>query len=323
MRAFVTGVAGFAGSHLAELLLERGFEIWGLVPESEGVGNLAACLAGPHAGRLHRVSGELGDEERLRALFEAIRPERIYHLAAVSSVRLSQGNPAETFRVNVLGTQAILRAARSAAEGCRLLYVSSAEVYGESAAGLEPLTEEAPLRPLSPYAASKAAAELLAVRAGDAGQDVVRVRPFPHTGPRHAPTFVFPDVARQLAEIEAGRRPARLEVGDLGVRRDLSDVRDMVRAYALALEAGEQGAVYNLCSGRVHVLREVLDRLVALAGVPVEVTVRPERLRPHDLPLLAGSSRAFRERTGWAPVHPLDQTLTGLLAYWREQVRRG
>jgi GDP-4-dehydro-6-deoxy-D-mannose reductase len=199
--------------------------------------------------------------------------------------------------------------------------VSSAEVYGESANAPGLLTEDAPLLPVSPYGNSKAAAELLACRYGrEDGLDVVRVRPFPHTGPRHAPIFVYPDLARQLAEVRAGIRPPRLEVGDLEVRRDLSDVGDMVEGYILALARGERGAVYNLCSGRVVSLRDVLDLLIGLAGVHVDVVTRPDRLRSHDLPVLAGSNRAFCERTGWQPTRPLESTLRGLLDYCRMQL---
>ena len=150
--------------------------------------------------------------------------------------------------------------------------------------------------------------------------DIVRVRPFPHTGPRHAPVFVYPDLARQLVEIRAGRRPPRLEVGNLSNRRDLSDVGDMMEAYVLALARGETGAVYNLCSGRVYSVRDVLDVMIRLVGVPVEIATQPDRLRPHDIPVLAGSNRAFCERTGWRPTRPLESTLRDLLDYCQMQL---
>jgi len=146
---------------------------------------------------------------------------------------------------------------------------------------------------------------------------VIRVRPFPHTGPRHAPQFVFPDWARQLAEAEAGRRPPRLHVGNLDVRRDLSDVRDVVAAYVLALERGEPGAVYNVCAGRVYTLREALQVLIGLTRLEVEVVIEPERLRPQELNVLAGSPEALHARTGWEASTPLTRTLGDLLFYWR------
>ncbi len=320
-RAFITGIAGFAGSHLAEHLLARGVEVWGLVEEGGNTANLAACRSGAAAARLHLVAGDLCDGPALAKIFQEACPDQIYHLAAVSSVRQSLDRPAETYRVNLLGTQALLEAAREASGHTRILFVSTAEVYGESANKATPLTEEVPLLPVSPYAGSKAAAELLACRyVRESGLDIVRVRPFPHTGPRHAPVFVYPDLARQLVEIQAGRRPPKLEVGNLSVRRDLSDVGEMVEGYTLALARGETGAVYNLCSGRIYSIREVLDMMIALLGVRVEIITRADRLRSSDLPVLAGSNRAFHERTGWQPVRPLESTLADLLAYWRGRV---
>jgi GDP-4-dehydro-6-deoxy-D-mannose reductase len=183
------------------------------------------------------------------------------------------------------------------------------------------LREDDPLLPVTPYGASKAAAELMACRRGkDEGLHIVRVRPFPHTGPRHAPQFVFSDFARQLAEIEGGRRSPVIRTGNLEVRRDITDVRDMVRAYWLALELGQPGAVYNICSGAVYSLQEVLDCLRAHTSVAVEVVTDPSRLRHYDLPLLAGNCQVFRDRTGWAPELPLRRTLTDLLTYWRGRV---
>jgi GDP-4-dehydro-6-deoxy-D-mannose reductase len=320
-RAFVTGVAGFAGSHLAERLLAEGTEVWGLVVDLRDTANLEACLAGPAAGRLHLVAGDLCDGPGLAAILEEARPDAVYHLAAAASVRHSLEQPSETFRVNVLGTAALLEAARQAAGRARILYVSSAEAYGESADGPAPLTEEEPLLPVTPYGCSKAAAEHLACRYGrEEGLHIVRVRPFPHTGPRHAPVFVFPDLARQLVEIEAGLRPPRIEAGNLSIRRDLGDVLDIVEGYTLALSHGEAGAVYNLCAGRTYAIREVLELLIELAGVRVEIVTRPDRLRPHDLPVLAGSHHAFTNRTGWRPRRPLAATLQALLDSCRAQL---
>lgn len=317
MRCFVTGAAGFAGSHLAELLLARGHEVFGLVQPDVSQENLAEALAGPHAARLHVIQGDLLDRH-LPAVVRESRPDAVYHLAALSSVRQSLDDPAASFRVNVLGTQALLEAVLLAGLWPRVLYVGSGEAYGESARLPRPVREEDPLLPVTPYGTSKAAAEQVASRyARERGLHVVRVRPFPHTGPRHSPQFVFPDLARQLAEIEARARAPRLEVGNLEVRRDVTDVRDMVAAYALALAGGERGAVYNVCSGRVWALREVLDLLIALSAADVEVVVQPERLRPQDLEVLAGDPAAFRERTGWTPAIPLERTLRDLLDYWR------
>jgi GDP-4-dehydro-6-deoxy-D-mannose reductase len=321
MRAFVTGIAGFAGSHLAELLLGRGVEVHGLVLDGGDCENLEGCSAGAAAGRLHLHHGNVQDGNLLRDLVKGIRPEQVYHLAALSSVRRSQEDPGETFRVNVLGTWNVLEAVRHGGNRPRVLLVSSAEAYGESAQQPRPLREEDPLLPMTPYGASKAAGELLAGRyGGKNGLDIVRVRPFPHTGPRHAANFVFSDFAKQLAEIEAGVREPVIRTGNLDVRRDITDVRDMVRAYWLAVERGEGGMVYNVCSEAVYSLREVVERLRAQAPMAVPVVTEPGRLRHHDVQILWGSNQRFRERTGWTPEIPLERTLADLVAYWRARL---
>jgi GDP-4-dehydro-6-deoxy-D-mannose reductase len=319
LRALVTGVAGFAGSHLAELLIARGGEVHGLVLPKVPLENLSEIQGDPRRTRAIRLhEGDLTDPNRLREVVKAVSPDQVYHLAAAASVRSSLENPAETFQVNTLGTRNLLEAVRRAGARPRILVVSSAEAYGASANLGRPLREEDPLLPVSPYGASKAAAEAVAVRYGtECGLDIVRVRPFPHTGPRHSPQFVFPDWARQLAEAEAGRRPLRLHVGNLEVRRDLSDVRDVVRAYVLALEQGQAGAVYNVCSERGYTLREVLEKMIRLARLDVEVVTEEDRLRPQDLKFLVGTAQALHARTGWEAATPLIRTLEDLLAYWR------
>jgi GDP-4-dehydro-6-deoxy-D-mannose reductase len=317
MRAFVTGAAGFAGSYLTEHLLRCGRDVFGLVQNRHETANLAPALGGERAASLHLVEGDLEDEAGLRDAVGQIRPDEVYHLAAQSSVRRSLADPAATFRVNVLGTQAVLEAACHAACRPRILCVGSAEAYGESARWDRPLEETDPLRPVSPYGSSKAAAEQVARRYGmEWGLHVVRVRPFPHTGPRHAPDFVYPDMARQLCEIRSGGRAARVNVGNLDVRRDLSDVRDVVTAYVLALEQGDAGAVYNICTGRAVSLRDVLDTLIRLTGVTVDVVDQATRRRPQDLDVLCGSFQALNARTGWQPRIPLETTLRDLVAYW-------
>ncbi len=317
LRAFVTGAAGFAGSYLTEHLLARGREVFGLVLDRRDAPNLAPAQAGERAALLHLVEGNLCDEPALRDAVHASRPDEIYHLAAQSSVRRSLEDPALTFQVNVLGTQAVLEAACRGAARARILCVGSADAYGESARAGRPLAEGDPLLPVSPYGSSKAAAEEVARRYGaERGLHIVRVRPFPHTGPRHSPQFVYPDLARQVCEIRAGRHAARIEIGHGEVRRDLSDARDVAVAYVLALERGEPGAVYNVCSGRSISVGETLQIMMRLAGVVAEVVVRADRLRTHDLEALAGSYQALQVRTGWSPRVPLETTLRDLLEYW-------
>jgi GDP-4-dehydro-6-deoxy-D-mannose reductase len=319
----VTGVAGFAGSHLAELLISHGIEVYGLVMPGGPLDNLNGIRTDPgRAARFHLVEADIVQEEELVRVVADTRPEQVYHLAAASSVRQSVRDPGTTFQVNVLGTRNLLEGVRRTGITPRILIVSSAEAYGASANKGTPLREDDPLLPISPYGASKAAAEMLACSYWSHHRlPIIRVRPFPHTGPRHAPNFVFPDWARQLAEIEAGRRPPRLEVGNLEIQRDVSDVRDVVAAYVLALEKGEAGAVYNVCTGRAYTLREVVDALIGLTRLTVEVVVDPGRLRPIDIKVLAGTAQLIHACTGWTAASSLSRTLTNLLSYWRDQVR--
>jgi GDP-4-dehydro-6-deoxy-D-mannose reductase len=321
MRALVTGIAGFAGSHLAEGLIAHDVDVYGLVVPGGSLENLDGVLRDrPKGGRLQLVEADIVHGESLAGIVEEIRPDRVYHLAAASSVRRSLENPAEAFRVNTVGTRNVLEALRRTGSKSRILVASSAEAYGESANFGRPLREEDPLLPVSPYGASKAAAEAIAMRyAEEFHLEIVRVRPFPHTGPRQAPQFVFPDWARQLVEIEAGLRPPRLHVGNLDVRRDVSDVRDVVAAYMQVLEHGLAGAVYNVCAGRTYALRDVLDVLIGLTKLQVQVVPEGERLRPQDLKVLAGTPLALQSRTGWTASIPLSQTLGDLLDYWRSR----
>jgi GDP-4-dehydro-6-deoxy-D-mannose reductase len=316
VRALVTGAAGFAGSHLVELLLGRGDDVCGLVFPGGSVRNLSAVQRDP---RLNLVEADLRDPEQMRAVVATVRPDCIYHLAAESSVGRSLRDPRSAFLANTLGTLHVLEAVRLAGLPARVLTVSSAEVYGESASQTRYLRETDPLRPITPYGASKAAAEIIARRyALEYGLTVVRVRPFAHTGPRHAPQFAFSNWARQLVEIQSERRPARLRVGNLDIERDLSDVRDVVQGYVQALEHGNNGAVYNVCAGRAFPLRQVLGKLLDLTGLRVEIEVQPERLRGQDIPRLVGSPEALWAQTGWAACIPLGDTLKDLLVYWRE-----
>ncbi len=319
----MTGVAGFAGSHLAELLVSHGIEVYGLVMPGGPLENLHEIQTDPdRASRLHLVEADIVHGEQVARAIADTRPEEVYHLAAASSVRQSLHDPGATFRVNVLGTRNLLEGIRRAGITPRTLVVSSAEAYGASANKATPLREEDPLMPVSPYGASKAAAEMLACTYWIHHRlPIIRVRPFPHTGPRHSPDFVFPDWARQLADAEAGRRPPRLHVGDLTIRRDLSDVRDVVAAYRLVLQRGEAGGVYNVCSGRVYSLREALEGLIDLTSLTVEVVTEVERLRPTDIKVLAGTAQALHACAGWEARSPLSRTLVDLLSYWRDQLR--
>jgi GDP-4-dehydro-6-deoxy-D-mannose reductase len=296
VRAFITGGRGFVGPWLVRHLASSGDE---------------AVLAD--------VSVDVTDGPAVRDAIEAARPDVVYHLAAQSSVSSSWEDPAATFAVNALGSLQVLGAVHAAAPAARVLLISSVEIYGLVQPGDLPLTEEAPFRPATPYAASKAAAEMAAIQAHLGwGLDVVRARPFTHTGPGQMPRFFVPNMARQI--VEASRTGAtELRTGNLTVARDILDVRDVVRAYRLLAERGEPGGVYNICSGRSVTLDEVVRVLLALAGSDLRVTTDPARMRPVDLPDLRGDPSRLYAATGWEPQFALEDTLLDVLAYWRDQ----
>ena len=315
MRVLITGVAGFVGGHVVGFLQERH-------PEVTIVG--LDSRPGPRARALEIeiVQSDLEDAAAVHSALERIRPDRIIHLAAQSSPQRSWEDPAGTLRTNVMGMLHLLEAVRAGAAAPRILAVGSTDEYGLVRPDELPLREDAPLRPVSPYAVSKVAQGYLALQyALSLGLHVVRTRTFHHTGPRRGEHFAESSFARQLAEIEAGRRAPRLEVGNLEAVRDFTDVRDVVRAYWMLLDRGVPGEVYNVCSGRGVSLGELLERLIALSGLRVEVHRDASRLRPTDVPALVGDPSRLRAATGWEPTIPLERTLGDLLDYWRERVR--
>jgi GDP-4-dehydro-6-deoxy-D-mannose reductase len=246
-------------------------------------------------------------------------PDAICHLAAQSSVGASWSSPTATYEVNTLGALNVIEAALACTRPPRVLLVSSAEVYGRVRPEELPIREDHPFAPLSPYAASKAAAELIGVEAWlGRGLEVVRARPFNHTGPGQRPDFVVPALARQVAAAAASGTRV-LETGNLDARRDISDVRDVVRAYRDLLDRGAPGQVYNVCRGEAVSIEDVARRLLALAGLDLEIVIDPARMRPADVPELRGAAGRVRAETGWVPSIPLDQTLADVLAYWQER----
>jgi GDP-4-dehydro-6-deoxy-D-mannose reductase len=288
MKTLITGGAGFAGTYLAEYLLRQGCEI---LPFNLDLRDTSGC------------------EQFMRTH----RPQRIYHLAAISSSVESLEDPSLTYAVNFGGTLNLLNAWRKLEFDCRFLMISSSEVYG-SACGQElPLNEEAPLRPKTPYSASKAAAEMLGIQfCSSWGLPIVRVRPFHHTGPGQAPRFVCASFAQQVAEIAAGLRTPLIAVGNTKIRRDFSDVRDIVRGYHLLLEKGQAGEVYQLCSGRAVSIESILQTLIATSDVPAQVIVDPARVRAGEPDALWGDYSKAKLATGWSPEIPLEQTLQEL-----------
>ncbi|HLA75970.1 MAG TPA: GDP-mannose 4,6-dehydratase [Vicinamibacteria bacterium] len=318
MRVLVTGIAGFVGGHLADFLRTQR-------PEVQVFG-----LLRPHGSplelpaRVFPVEADLEDSAAVEAAFDVVHPDRIIHLAAQSSVHRSWEDPAGTLRTNVLGLLNMLEAVRRRALAPRILVIGSAEEYGLVEPKEIPLAETAPLRPNSPYAVSKVSQSYLALQYALSHQmAIIRTRTFHHTGPGRGEIFAESSFARQIAEIELGRRPPLIEVGNLEAIRDFSDVRDVVRAYWALLDRGEPGEVYNVCSGRSLRIRDLLDRLIALAEVDVEIRVDGSRLRPADIPALVGDPRKLQQATGYAQKIELAETLADLLRYWRERLGAG
>ncbi|MBV8722962.1 MAG: GDP-mannose 4,6-dehydratase [Candidatus Eremiobacteraeota bacterium] len=298
MRALVTGATGFAGKYLVYALQSAGHDVF-------------AC-AGPNDAPSAYLPFDLENFATMQSALEASRPDVVFHLAAQTFVPQSLAAPEETYRSNAMGTALLARAVREYGGGDatpRIVFASSAEVYGVRASGDFPLSETCDPRPANPYAASKAAAEaLLLGQARSLGLNVVIARAFNHIGPGQSDRFVVPAFAGQLAAIARGGEPVLL-VGNLEAARDFLDVRDVVAAYLALARDGESGSVYNVCSEHAVKIRDVLRELMLIAGVPVEVREDPARMRPSDVPLFVGSAAKLRARTGWAPKIPLRTSL--------------
>ena len=302
----VTGAAGFAGSHLVELLAADNTMLYGWHrPERR------PAVPTPSATW---QAVDLLDATAVREAIAAIRPAVVYHCAGAAHVGRSWGATEATLAINVRGTHHLLEALRAADLEARVMIPSSAMIYRPA---VEPLTEDHPIVPPSPYGLSKLAQELLGIRASTGRVAVTIGRAFNHLGPRQDPGFAASGFARQIAEIEAGRREPEVVVGNLDARRDTLDVRDTVRAYRTILQHGQPGRPYNVSSGTAVAIGEVLEMLIARARVPVQVRVDPDRFRPNDIPVLLGDPSRLRDELGWSPVIPLSQTLDDLLAYWR------
>jgi len=314
----ITGADGFVAGHLVPYLLKH--------QEDTGIFAMVWCDAPkaswpkPHP-RLEVLTGELTDTRSICEIIEQSQPEIILHLAAASSVAQSWENPEPAYRANVLGQLHLLEAARSMETQPRVVIASSAEVYGRDGHNGQAIAEDAPLRPLSPYAVTKATQDLQAFQYwASYGLETIRLRLFNHTGPGRPPHFVASSFARQLAEIEAGLRPPVIEVGNIDVARDFTDVRDVARAWRLAALQGRPGEVYNVCSGRPTQIREILDTLLAMTDVEVEITTDPSLLRTAEIEILFGDRRRFTQATGWRPEIPIEQTLGDLLDWWRNRL---
>jgi GDP-4-dehydro-6-deoxy-D-mannose reductase len=297
MRALVTGASGFVGGHLTDHLRRSGDDV----------------IGDPKGGIV-----DIRDSEAVRSWFESARPEVVYHLAGWSDVGASWSAPEQVFRVNADGSLHVLRAAASVGVQ-RVLLVSSADVYGIVDEADLPITEDHPLRPVSPYAASKVAADFLGLQAWlGHGLEVLRVRAFNHLGPGQSTHFVAPSIAARIAQNERDGTDEIL-VGNLDARRDLTDVRDVVRAYRLLVERGTPGEAYNVCSGSAVRIADLAASLLERAQRPMRLVADPTRHRPIDVPVLCGANDRLRAATGWRPEVLLDTTLDDILAEWRER----
>jgi len=317
MRVLITGITGFVGSHFAEYALARGVEVVGSYrwrSKTENIDHLRS--------RIELVECDLRDGSSAHHLIEVARPDAIIHLAAQSFVATSWQAPADTFVTNTVGQMNLLEAIRSCTPRPRFLVIGSSEEYGFVQEDELPITEDNPLRPLSPYAVSKVAQDLMGYQYWKSyGLHIVRARAFNHEGPRRGDVFVTSNFARQIAEIEQGLREPVIAVGNLTTRRDYTDVRDIVRGYWMLLDQGEPGEVYNLCSGRDWVIADILRFLLGEARVQ-NITIREDqsRLRPSDVPVLRGDAGKANAAVGWKPEIPFEQTLRDTLEHWRGRV---
>jgi GDP-4-dehydro-6-deoxy-D-mannose reductase len=313
-RVLVTGASGFVGSHLLPLVAAEpgsAIEAWtrDVVPHSLPAARWTVI--------------DMGDRHAVERAVALAPPEVVYHLAGAAHVGQSFTSAADTLETNALGTAILLDALRAHAPGARVLVVGSSTVYRPSDRALD---EDSPVGPSSPYGLSKLAAERLAVRAArEDGLHTIVGRAFNHVGPGQSPAFFASSFASQIAEIERGARPPVLRVGNLDARRDLSDVRDVVRAYHLLVRHGAAGGVYNVCSGRAHAIGDILQAMIASARVPVAVD--PALLRPNDTPLVLGSYGRLAAATGWSPAFAIEATMADVLEDWRHRThaaaRRG
>lgn len=318
MKALITGITGFAGSHLAEYLLSRGdIEVYGTYRLRSRMNHIQGVME-----KLNLIECELRDAHSVNQMIKDVKPDLIFHLAAQSFVPTSWNSPVDTLTNNIISQVNILEAIRRFCIESKIQIACSSEEYGMVYPEETPIKETNPLRPLSPYAVSKVAQESLGYQYHQSyGMHTVCTRTFNHTGPRRGEYFVTSNFAKQIAEIECGMKPPVLYVGNLSSLRDFTDVRDIVRGYWIALDKGVPGEVYNISSDKAYTIREMLEILLGMSKVKIEIQVESNRLRPSDVEILLGDSTKFRTQTGWKPEIPFEKTMEDLLNYWRNITR--
>lgn len=317
MNVLITGITGFTGSHLADYCVEKGYNVYGLTRGRYHQYTFIEHLK----DKINLIEGDLSDIHSIRRCIEKITPDKIFHLGAMTSVPLSWTAPKTTIDTNTLGTLNLLETVRTSEENPQILVVGTSEEYGLVHPEEVPIKETNPLRPLSPYGVSKIASDLLGYQYHRSyGLKCIRVRPFNIVGPRGGQEIVTANFATQIIEVERGRKE-HIDVGNLTSVRDLNDVRDIVRAYDIALERCEYGDVYNICTGNGITIHELLRKMIGLSNITnhnVEFKRAEDRMRPSDVENLVGDSTKFRLKTGWEPEIELDKSLMDVLDYWRK-----
>jgi GDP-4-dehydro-6-deoxy-D-mannose reductase len=309
LRVFISGATGFVGLHLINLLTSPEYIIYG-----------TSFPHHPPPSEKNIFFLDIRKEEEVFKAVKKIKPDWIFHFAAVSNVGHSWKMKKETLETNLLGTFHIFEAARKSSAKCRILFISSSDIYGDVSSEERILEEEDSFHILSPYAFSKVSGELLSNFYNQVEDlDIVIARPFPHTGPGQSPDFVCSDWARQIVQIEKGLAEPVIKVGNLKVKRDFNDVRDVVRAYFLLMQKGRRGEIYNVCSGKAVSLQKILDIMLSYSSHEISVTVDSGKFRKADISFLAGSNQKIEKDTSWKPEIPLEKTLSDLLEYWRNR----
>lgn len=315
-KALITGIAGFVGSHMAELLLSKGYEVYGLARPRSKTDHIESIMH-----KLHLEDADLLDSHSLYTTIYRIKPDYIFHLAAQSFVPTSWTSPSVTLEVNIVGSANLFEAVRQVGIDPVIQIACSSEEYGLVHPDEVPIQETNPLRPQSPYAVSKLAMDYLGYQYYSSYQmRIVRTRGFNHTGPRRGETFAESNFAKQIALIEKNKQEAIIHVGNLDAFRDYTDVRDMVRGYLLSVEKCEPGDVYNICTGKSVMIGNMLKLLLSYSKVKPGIKLDPLRMRPSDVPVLTGNNTKFVGKTGWKAEIPFEKTMEDLLNYWRNKV---
>lgn len=315
-KALITGITGFAGSHLAELLLSEAVDVYGIQrwrSKSDNIDHIS--------NKIHFHEADLLDAHSLYKVIDEVRPNYIFHLAAQSYVQSSWASPSNTLEVNIIGSVHLFEAVKKSGLDITIQIACSSEEYGKVYPSELPITEDNPLRPLSPYAVSKLSMDYLGYQYYQSyGLKIVRTRGFNHTGPRRGDVFSESTFAKQIATIEKGKQAPVVYVGNLEAVRDYTDVRDMVRAYFMAVLKCKHGEVYNIASGKGRKIGDVLKLLLSMSKTKIKVIKDKERMRPSDVDVLIGDASKFIKQTGWKPIIPFTKTMQDLLNYWRERV---